>query len=209
MEADRFCRARRYATRSRLRFSPRNAKAGAQPIRRNAARGARLVQTVQRRTPLRRTSEAVQFPAHLLCPTSGGPNDGRSDARMDPKLEDPRPVAPYENDIEQGFAPCLRSQFGEPAARAEEMASYRRRRAAALPSPAGIQVSRRRLERGRRSCDAGTSSRDTIEDIGKETDGWEEDDARTEDQDTVLSYPSSSLDRERMIERSNRSESAS
>ncbi len=42
---------------------------------------------------------------------------------------------------------------------------------------------------------------DTIEDIGKETDGWEEDDARTEDQDTVLSYPSSSLDRERLIER--------
>ncbi len=41
---------------------------------------------------------------------------------------------------------------------------------------------------------------DTIEDIGKETDGWEEDDARTEDQDTVLIYPSSSFDRERMIE---------
>jgi len=42
---------------------------------------------------------------------------------------------------------------------------------------------------------------ETIEDIGKETDGWEEDDARTEDEDTVLIYPSSSLDRERMIER--------
>jgi hypothetical protein len=40
---------------------------------------------------------------------------------------------------------------------------------------------------------------DTIEDIGKETDGWEEDEARTEDQDTVLTYPSSSFDRERMI----------
>jgi hypothetical protein len=39
---------------------------------------------------------------------------------------------------------------------------------------------------------------DTIEDIGKESDGWEEDDARTEDQDTVLIYPSSSFDRERM-----------
>ena len=42
---------------------------------------------------------------------------------------------------------------------------------------------------------------DTIEDIGKESDGWEEDEARTEDQDTVLVYPSSSFDRERMIER--------
>ena len=40
---------------------------------------------------------------------------------------------------------------------------------------------------------------DTIEDIGKESDGWEEDEARTEDQDTVLIYPSSSFDRERMI----------
>jgi hypothetical protein len=42
---------------------------------------------------------------------------------------------------------------------------------------------------------------DTIEDIGKESDGWEEDDARTEDQDTILIYPSSSLDRGLMIER--------
>ena len=40
---------------------------------------------------------------------------------------------------------------------------------------------------------------DTIEDIGKESDGWEEDEARTEDQATVLIYPSSSFDRERMI----------
>ena len=31
---------------------------------------------------------------------------------------------------------------------------------------------------------------DTIEDIGKESDGWEEDEARTEGQDTVLTYPS-------------------
>jgi hypothetical protein len=40
---------------------------------------------------------------------------------------------------------------------------------------------------------------DTIEDIGKESDGWEEDDARTEDEATVLTYPSSSFDRERLI----------
>jgi hypothetical protein len=42
---------------------------------------------------------------------------------------------------------------------------------------------------------------DTIEDIGKESEGWEEDEARTEDQDTVLTYPSSSFDRGRMVER--------
>ena len=41
---------------------------------------------------------------------------------------------------------------------------------------------------------------DTIEDIGKESDGWEEDAARTEERDAVLIYPSSSLDRDRMIE---------
>jgi hypothetical protein len=40
---------------------------------------------------------------------------------------------------------------------------------------------------------------DTIEDIGKESDGWEEDEAHTEGQDTVLTYPSSPFDRERMI----------
>jgi hypothetical protein len=40
---------------------------------------------------------------------------------------------------------------------------------------------------------------DTIEDIGKESDGWEEDDARSDDEATVLTYPSSSLDRDRMI----------
>jgi hypothetical protein len=39
-----------------------------------------------------------------------------------------------------------------------------------------------------------------IEDIGKESDGWEEDDARAEEQDTVHSYPPGSLDRERMLE---------
>ena len=30
---------------------------------------------------------------------------------------------------------------------------------------------------------------DTIENIGKESDGWEEDEARTEDEATVLTYP--------------------
>jgi hypothetical protein len=40
---------------------------------------------------------------------------------------------------------------------------------------------------------------DTIEDIGKESDGWEEDEARSEGQDTLLTYPPSSFDRDRMI----------
>ena len=39
-----------------------------------------------------------------------------------------------------------------------------------------------------------------IEDIGKELDGWEEDEARVEEQESVLTYPSSSFDRERMVE---------
>jgi hypothetical protein len=41
---------------------------------------------------------------------------------------------------------------------------------------------------------------DTIEDIGKESDGWEEDEARSEDRDGTLIYPPSSFDRGRMIE---------
>ena len=40
---------------------------------------------------------------------------------------------------------------------------------------------------------------DTVEDIGKESDGWEEDEARADGQDTVLTYPPSSFDRARMI----------
>ncbi len=40
---------------------------------------------------------------------------------------------------------------------------------------------------------------DTIEDIGKESEGWEEDEARAEGQDTVLTHPPSSFDRDRMI----------
>ena len=41
---------------------------------------------------------------------------------------------------------------------------------------------------------------DTIEDIGKESDGWEAVDARSEGADAVLTYPSSPFDRERMVE---------
>jgi hypothetical protein len=40
---------------------------------------------------------------------------------------------------------------------------------------------------------------DTIEDIGKESDGWEEEEVRSQDRDAVLTYPSSSFDRERMV----------
>jgi hypothetical protein len=39
-----------------------------------------------------------------------------------------------------------------------------------------------------------------IEDIGKESDGWEEDEARTVEQDLVISYSSALPDREHMLE---------
>jgi hypothetical protein len=41
---------------------------------------------------------------------------------------------------------------------------------------------------------------DGIDDIGKESEGWEEDDAHTEEQGSVICYPSSLADREHMIE---------
>ena len=41
---------------------------------------------------------------------------------------------------------------------------------------------------------------DWIEDIGKESDGWEEDDARSEDQESIVLYPSGLPDREKMID---------
>jgi transposase len=41
---------------------------------------------------------------------------------------------------------------------------------------------------------------DRIEDIGKESDGWEEDEAPVDEQESVLTYPSSLFDRERIVE---------
>ena len=52
------------------------------------------------------------FLLDLLRPPPRGHCDRRPDARMDPKLEAMRPVAPYEKDIEKALAPRLRPQFG-------------------------------------------------------------------------------------------------
>jgi hypothetical protein len=95
--------------------------------------------------------------------------------------------------------PRFRPQFGQPGSCAKEMASYPRRSVAGLSSPAEYKFL------GGGWNEEGILRRrhvfvDTIEDIGKESDGWEEDDARTEDQDGVLVYPASSFDRGRMIE---------
>ena len=117
-----------------------------------------------------------------------------------PKLEDTHPVAPYENDIDK----ALRRVFDRSSDSVQTVPKKWLRTVADVLRHYHRQPEYKFLGGGwneegilrRRHILA-----DTIEDIGKETDGWEEDDARTEDQDTVLSYPSSSLDRERLIER--------
>ncbi len=117
---------------------------------------------------------------------------------LDPKLDEIRPVAPYEKDSEK-------------ALRRSSTAIQRTwilcRSNGCAPSPTSFATTTDSpntsfsAAAGTRKacCDADTSSVDTIEDIGKESDGWEEDEARTEGQDTVLTYPSSSFDRDRMI----------
>ena len=118
---------------------------------------------------------------------------------MDPKLENLRPVAPYEKDSEK----ALRRVFDRNSDSLEIVPKKWLRTVADVLRDYHRQPEYKFLGGGwneegflrRRHVFA-----DTIEDIGKESDGWEEDDARTEDQDTVLTYPSSSLDRERMIE---------
>jgi hypothetical protein len=117
-----------------------------------------------------------------------------------PKFEDMHPVAPYENDIDK----ALRRVFDRSSDSLQTVPKKWLRTVADVLRHYHRQPEYKFLGGGwneegvlrRRHIFA-----DTIEDIGKETDGWEEDDARTEDQDTVLIYPSSSLDRERMIER--------
>ena len=116
----------------------------------------------------------------------------------DPKLEDMRPVAPYEKDVDK----ALRRVFDRSSDRLEAVHKKWLRTVADVLRDYHRQPEYKFLGGGwneegilrRRHIFA-----DTIEDIGKETDGWEEDEARTEDQDTVLTYPSSSFDRERMV----------
>jgi hypothetical protein len=120
--------------------------------------------------------------------------------QWDPKLEDMRPVAPYEKDIDK----ALRRVFDRSSDRLEAVPEKWLRTVADVLRDYHRQPEYKFLGGGwneegilrRRHIFA-----DTIEDIGKETEGWEEDEARTEGQDTILIYRLSSLDLERMIDR--------
>jgi hypothetical protein len=117
---------------------------------------------------------------------------------FDPKLDDIRPVAPYEKDSEK----ALKRIFDR------NSESLKRVRKNLLRTVADVLRGYHRQPEykflGGGWNEEGVLRRrhvfaDTIEDIGKESDGWEEED-RTEDQAKVLTYPSSPFDRERMVE---------
>ncbi len=118
----------------------------------------------------------------------------------DPKLEDMRPVAPYEKDIDK----ALGRVFDRSSDSLEAVPGKWLRTVADVLRDYHRQPEYKFLGGGwneegvlrRRHIFA-----ETIEDIGKESDGWEEDEARTEDRDVVLTYPPSSFDRELMTER--------
>ena len=117
---------------------------------------------------------------------------------FDPKLDEIRPVAPYEKDSEK----ALRRIFDRNSENMDPVPAKWLRTVADVLRDYHRQPEYKFLGGGWN--EEGVLRRrhvfvDTIEDIGKESDGWEEDEARTEDQDTVLIYPSSSFDRERMI----------
>ena len=116
----------------------------------------------------------------------------------DPKPEQMRPVAPFEKDSEKALKRVFdrNSESLKPVPKkwlrtiADVLRDYHRQPEYKFLgggwNEEGILRRRHVLV-------------DTIEDIGKESDGWEEDEARTEDEATVLTYPSSSFDRERII----------
>jgi hypothetical protein len=110
----------------------------------------------------------------------------------EPKLEGMRPVAPYEKDVDK----ALRRVFDRSSDSQEVVPKKWLRTVADALRDYHRQPEYKFLGGGwneegilrRRHVFA-----DTIEDIGKETDGgWKEDDARTEEQDTVRAYPPSS-----------------
>lgn len=117
---------------------------------------------------------------------------------FDAKLDEIRPVAPYEKDTEK----ALRRIFDRNSESMDPVPAKWLRTVAVVLRDYHRQPEYKFLGGGwnedgilrRRHI-----SVDTIEDIGKESDGWEEDEARTEGQDTVLTYPPSSFDRDRMI----------
>jgi hypothetical protein len=117
---------------------------------------------------------------------------------FDPKLDEIRPVAPYEKDTEK----ALRRIFDRNSESMEPVLMERLRTMTDV-----LRDYHRQPEykfRGGGWAEDGVLRRrhvfaDKIEDIGKESDGWEEDEARTEDQDAILTYQPSSFDRDRMI----------
>ena len=117
---------------------------------------------------------------------------------LDPALEKVRPVAPYEKDTKRALGRIFdrNSEALAPVPTkwlrtvADVLRDYHRQ-------PEYKFLGGGWNEEGilrRRHVFA-----DTIEDIGKESDGWEEDDAAKGDQPAVLSYPASSLDRNHMF----------
>jgi hypothetical protein len=117
---------------------------------------------------------------------------------FDPKLDEIRPVAPYEKDSEK----ALSRIFDRNSENMDPVQAKWLRTVTDVLRHYHRQPEYKFLGGGWNEEDVLRRRHilvDTIEDIGKESDGWEEDDARTEDEATVLTYPSSSFDRERMI----------
>jgi hypothetical protein len=117
---------------------------------------------------------------------------------FDPKLDEIRPVAPYEKDSGK----ALRRIFDRNSENMDPVPLKWLRTVADLLRDYHRQPEYKFLGGGWN--EEGVLRRrhvfvDTIEDIGKESDGWEDDEARTEDRATVLTYQSSSFDRNRMI----------
>jgi hypothetical protein len=118
---------------------------------------------------------------------------------FDPKLGEIRPVAPYEKESEK----ALRRIFDRNSENMDPVPPKWLRTVADVLRDYHRQPEYKFLGGGWN--EEGILRRrhilvDTIEDIGKESDGWEEDEARSEDRDGTLIYPPSSFDRGRMIE---------
>jgi hypothetical protein len=108
---------------------------------------------------------------------------------FDPKLDEIRPVAPYEKNTEK----ALRRIFDRNSENMNPVPTKRLRTVADVLRNYHRQPEYKFFGGGWN--EEGVLRRqhilvDTIEDIGKESDGWEGDEARTEGQDTVLTYPS-------------------
>jgi len=117
---------------------------------------------------------------------------------FDPKLDEIRPVAPYENDNEK----ALRRIFDRNSENMDAVPTKWLRTVADVLRDYHRQPEYKFLGGG--WIEEGVLRRrhvvaDQIEDIGKESDDWAEDEARTEGHDTVLTYSPSSIDRYRMV----------